>query len=78
MTKNYSVLHSAHMKKKTQRAPGQTTLTISLPEELKKAIEDAAASDQRSTSNFIVVELAKLVAQNAAVTQSPKAKTGEG
>jgi hypothetical protein len=48
------------MKKKTKRAPGQTTLTISLPEELKKSIEDAAASDQRSTSNFIVVELTKL------------------
>lgn len=65
------------MKKKTQRAPGQTTLTISLPEELKKAIEDAAASDQRSTSNFIVVELAKLVAQQKALTQTPKSSSSQ-
>lgn len=51
------------MKKKTKRADGQTTLTISLPSELKAAIERAAGNEQRSTSNFLVVELAKLVAQ---------------
>jgi hypothetical protein len=59
------------MKKKTKRADGQTTLTISLPSDLKKAIEDAAVDEQRSTSNFLVVELAKLVAQHAA-THTPK------
>lgn len=63
VTRKYFVLHCHVMKKPTKRAPGKTTLTISLPTELKKAIEDAAASDQRTTSNFIVVELAKLVAQ---------------
>jgi len=60
------------MKKKTKRAPGQTTLTISLPEELKKAIENAASLDHRSTSNYIVVELAKLVEQHAAANKPPE------
>ncbi len=50
------------MKTKTKRAVGQNTLTISLPEELKAAIENAATAEQRSTSNYLVVELQKLIA----------------
>jgi len=61
------------MKKKTKRADGQTTLTISLPSELKIAIEQAAGNEQRSTSNFLVVELAKLVAQQKKLNKNSEA-----
>ena len=66
------------MKKKTKRADGQTTLTISLPSELKTALEEAAISEQRSTSNFLVVELAKLVAQQKALKHTPKGPSEAG
>lgn len=48
--------------RKPKRADGQTTLTISLPDEVKQMIESAAKEDQRSVSNFLVVELQKLIA----------------
>jgi uncharacterized protein (DUF1778 family) len=53
--------------KKTQRAPGQTTLTISLPEEMKERIEAAAEADGRSISNFMVRELTRLL-----IKENPK------
>lgn len=46
----------------TKRAVDQTTLTISLPKALKKAIRDAAADDKRTVSNYLAVELARLLA----------------
>lgn len=46
----------------TKRAGDQTTLTISLPKALKKAIRDAAADDKRTVSNYLAVELARLLA----------------
>lgn len=49
--------------KQTKRGEGQTTLTISLPEELKKKIESAAEGDQRSVSNYLVVELSKMLGE---------------
>lgn len=50
-------------KRKTppRRDPDQATLTISLPKVLKEEIEKAAKGDNRSTSNFVVNELAKLL-----------------
>lgn len=50
--------------KQTKRGEGQTTLTISLPEELKKKIESAAEGEQRSVSNYLVVELSKIAKHN--------------
>ena len=52
------------MKKKTarkipNRSPDKTTLTISLPKEMKQEIERLAASESRTVSNYLVVELAK-------------------
>lgn len=52
-------MNSKHM---TKRAVDQTTLTISLPKALKKAIRDAAADDKRTVSNYLAVELARLLA----------------
>lgn len=43
------------------RSKEQSTLTISLPKELKDRIEAAALSDNRSTSNYLVTELRKLL-----------------
>jgi predicted DNA-binding protein len=51
--------------KKDRRAEGQTTLTISLPEDLKKRIEHAAQRETRSTSNYLVKELMRLLGENA-------------
>ncbi len=48
-------------KRAPQRRPDKTTLTISLPVDLKEAIEKAAAADHRTTSNFVVLELMKLI-----------------
>jgi len=50
-------------KRKTppQRDKDNATLTISLPKALKEEIEKAARSDNRSTSNFVTTELAKLL-----------------
>jgi predicted transcriptional regulator len=60
---------------KTKRAEGQTTLTISLPKELKDRIEQAASDDARSTSNFLVKELLKLVGSLEA--QRPTSESSE-
>ena len=74
---SYTLIISAKPTSKTRRAAGQTTLTISIPEELKADIEAAASEEQRSTSNYLVVELAKLIAaKKAEITHSPKGKTG--
>jgi predicted DNA-binding protein len=40
-----------------KRSPNQTTITISLPVELKIRIDAAAAKDSRTVSNWIVVQL---------------------
>lgn len=58
--------------KKDRRATDQTTLTISLPKELKSLIERAAKEETRSTSNYLVKELLGLIAKEA-----PKAKGSE-
>ncbi len=42
-----------------KRAKGKTSLTISLPETLKAAIESAAEAESRSVSNYMVLELQK-------------------
>lgn len=52
-------------KRKPQRSKDQATLTISLPKELKRAVDEAAAADERSVSNFVVRELRKLLSANA-------------
>jgi hypothetical protein len=61
-----------------RRAADKTTLTISLPKSLKEAIEGAAESDARSVSNYLVIELEKLVSKMKS-TQSPtKARRPKG
>ena len=45
-----------------QRSPDQTTLTVSLPVELKQMIEAASKKDGRSISNFMVRRLAEMFA----------------
>lgn len=53
------------MKTKTsssgRRAKDKTTLTISLPKELKKTLEEAAENDDRTLSNYLVHELTKML-----------------
>lgn len=50
------------MKKKShERAPDQTQITLSLPRSLKKTLTEFARADRRSRSNWIVLELEKLV-----------------
>lgn len=44
-----------------KRSADQSTLTISLPKDLKARIENAARKDNRSTSNFLATELKKLL-----------------
>ena len=47
-----------------KRGADQATLTISLPKEMKERIEKAARSDNRTTSNFVVTELMKLLGKS--------------
>ncbi len=46
-----------------KRNDENVVMSISIPKELKDAIQSAAAADRRSVSNFIVTELEKLLAQ---------------
>lgn len=39
-------------------------MTISLPKELKEEIEKAAKADKRSISNYLVNELARVIAKS--------------
>lgn len=61
-----------------KRSADQSTLTISLPSDLKRRIEAAAKGDNRTTSNFVVTELMKLLKVIVVaflafhVTRSPK------
>ncbi len=60
----YSVLLCKTMKKHPTkriptRDPEKTTLTISLPKEMKAEIERMAALESRTVSNYLVVEMAK-------------------
>lgn len=51
----------AKKKHTPKRSSGQSTLTISLPADLRKKILAAAKNDNRSTSNSLVTELSKLL-----------------
>lgn len=55
-----------------RRAKDKTTLTISLPKELKEAIELAAEEESRSMSNYLVLELTKLMQATAEARRSGK------
>lgn len=48
---------------KPQRAPDQTTITFSCPAQLKEQMREAAASEHRSLSNWIVCRLSDAVRQ---------------
>ena len=48
-------------KRKHDRADGQTSLSISLPEPLKQRIADAAASENRAISNWFCTHVEKLL-----------------
>jgi predicted DNA-binding protein len=50
------------MKEKSHdRSEDQTALTFSLPKELKKRIEAAAAKERRNKSNWITVKLEEIL-----------------
>lgn len=52
----------------------KTTLTIAIPPELKKLIEEDAAQDDRSVSNYVV----RVLERRHQLTQNPtKRKRGE-
>jgi len=48
------------------RAKSQTTMTISIPDELKQRIKDAADAERRSSSNWAVKLLTEYLDQRAA------------
>jgi metal-responsive CopG/Arc/MetJ family transcriptional regulator len=52
--------------KNHDRAPGETQITISLPQSLKDELTALAAQDERSRSKWIVRELKALVAHKRA------------
>jgi predicted DNA-binding protein len=54
------------MSAKPRKTRPNPTLTISLSKELKERIEAAAKRDRRPTSNFVAVQLEKLLAAEAA------------
>jgi len=51
--------------KKRDRAEDSTTVTISLKKELLAQIEEAAKSENRSRSNYIITHMMKAVARTA-------------
>jgi hypothetical protein len=53
-------------KKSHARAPGKTSLTISLTDEFRDEIDAAAREENRTRSNFIVTLLAKKLAERKA------------
>ena len=44
-----------------RRAESQTQLTASIPKELKRALKEMAKSERRSLSNWLVIELEKVI-----------------
>jgi len=48
-------------KKSHARAQSQTQLTASIPKELKQALKEMARSERRSLSNWLVIELEKVI-----------------
>lgn len=54
----------AKKKHTPKRSPDQATLTISLPKEMKRRIKNAADSDNRTTSNYVLNEMAKILAKS--------------
>ena len=59
-----TVAYILSMKKRNHnRAEGMTTLTISLSEEMKQEIEELAAAENRSLSNFAQTYLAAIVSE---------------
>lgn len=63
-----------------KRAKGKTSLTISLPETLKTAIEKAADAERRSVSNYMVLELERKFLNKSPSSQSIEEgrSSGEG
>jgi hypothetical protein len=49
------------MKKPIKRGPGNTTLTVSLSQELKERIAEAAAADHRMVSPWCVLRLTEVL-----------------
>ncbi len=63
------------MKKRNHnRAEGMTTLTISLSGQLRDAIEERAAAENRSLSNFAQTYLAAIVEEKRAVLSEAPAE----
>ena len=58
--------------KNHDRAEGQSALTFSLPKELKDRIEEAAAKERRSKSNWITLAIEKILEAHEAARLSPR------
>ncbi|WP_309382013.1 CopG family ribbon-helix-helix protein [Cerasicoccus frondis] len=49
---------------KTNRAPGKTQISISLPQDLVKKIDKLAATENRNRSNFIATALDRITSES--------------
>ncbi len=58
-------------RKSHARAPGETQITISLPQSLKDELTAFACQDDRSRSKWIVRELSKIVQAKKAAKIAP-------
>jgi metal-responsive CopG/Arc/MetJ family transcriptional regulator len=56
------------------RAPGETQITISLPQSLKAELSALAYQDDRSRSKWIVRELSKIVQEKEGQYRAKKGK----
>ena len=64
--------------KKRDRAEDSTTVTISLKKELLAQIEEAAKSEHRSRSNYIITHMMKAVARTAVTSHTDCPASGCG
>lgn len=53
-----------------KRAPGTATITVPVPECLKRQLEKLAAGDQRSLAAYLRIKLADLTRRSAAARNS--------
>jgi metal-responsive CopG/Arc/MetJ family transcriptional regulator len=61
--------------KNHDRAPGETQITVSLPQWLKDELTALATQEERSRSNWIVRELKALVAHKKAESHTHKKRS---
>ena len=71
-------MKTATTQKRRDRADDSTTVTISLKKELLAQIEDAAKSENRSRSNYIITHMMKAVARTAVLEHTDCPASGCG